>query len=268
VQKTALKNGLTAYQSLLQGVLMRVRPAPLVVTLKRFLGVRRATIETPYGTFSFDPISLFGEALHKHGEYEPGMRRNIERTLRQGSTFVDIGANEGYFTVIAARIVGSSGRVVAVEPQSRLVPIILENLDRNRLRNVTVLNIAIGGQESMQPLYLASDTNSGASGLNKSERWAMAAQRVRVRRLEDVLVEQKIDRVNFMKIDIEGGEYEAILASPAIFKEQLVDVLGMELHPNLLARRGKDAADLIKLLADCGYRMLEMEGHTVWTPDR
>jgi FkbM family methyltransferase len=264
----SVQNPLTAYQQILQRLLLRVRPALLAVAFKRALGVRRATIDTRYGTFTFDPVSLMGEALCNQGECEPGMRHNIEHALRPGSTFVDLGANEGYFTVIGARLVGPTGRVLAVEPQKRLLPIIAENLTRNGLHNVTVLDIAIGGCEGQQELYLTSDTNTGASGLSRSERLTLAAQRVRVRRLEDVLREQEIYRVDFMKIDIEGSEYEAILASPEVFRRQRVAVLGMELHPALLASRGKNAADLMKFLADCGYRMSVMEGHTVWTTDR
>jgi hypothetical protein len=82
------------------------------------------------------------------------------------------------------------------------------------------------------------------------------------------LYEQQIDRVDFMKIDIEGSEYEAILASTELFRRQRVDVLGMKLHPSLLASRGKNIFDITKPLPECGYRMSVSESHTVWTIDR
>ncbi|HEX6000928.1 MAG TPA: FkbM family methyltransferase [Hyphomicrobiaceae bacterium] len=223
------------------------------------------TMATPHGIFSFDPVSLLGVELCNHGEVEPGMRRNMERALRPGATFVDLGANEGYFTVIGARLVGPTGRVLAIEPQQRLLPILHDNIARNGLCNVTVRDVAIGMSESTQRLYLSADTNTGGSGLSRSGRLPLATQPVQVQRLQEVLSAQGIDRVDFMKIDIEGSEYEAVLASPEVFRQQRVDVLGMELHPTVLASCGKDAADIIKFLADCGYRMSEIEGHTVWT---
>jgi FkbM family methyltransferase len=267
MREASFHNPLSPYQRLVQRFLMRVRPAPLAVALKRGLGVHRVPAETPHGSFTFDPVSPLGQALCDHGEYEPGMRHNMERTLQQGSTFVDVGANEGYFSVIAGRLVGTSGRVLAIEPQARLLPVIADNLARNNLHNVTVLNVAIGSPKGDQKLYLTSDTNSGGSGLHRSERWAWGTQQVTVRRLEDVLDEQHINQVDFMKVDIEGSEYEAILSSLAVFTRHRVKVLGMELHPSLLAARGKDAADIVRALAESGYRMADMKGHTVWTID-
>ncbi len=256
---------LAVHERALQTVLMRTRPAPLAAALKRAFGIRRRPLETPHGTFWIDPVSSLGADVCSTGAYEPGMRRNIETRLETGGTFVDLGANEGYFTVVAGLRAGPSGRVLAIEPQTRLLPVITENVRLNGLRNVTLLHTAVGDRDGEDEIRLAADTNSGASGLHQSASGMLGRQKVEVRTLASILDREKLDRVDFMKVDIEGGEYEAILGSQEIFKSRRVVHLAMELHPGPLAARGKDAADIIGLLAACGYRMMDIEGHTFWT---
>src|SRR4051794_27016084 len=115
---------LTSMQRLLSMALLRVRPASLADLIKRAAGINRLLLETDHGRFFVDPCSNLGWQLCEHGTYEEGMRLTIEKYLPPGGVFLDLGANEGYFTVIAARRCGPSGHVVAIEPQLRLLPIL------------------------------------------------------------------------------------------------------------------------------------------------
>ena len=101
------------------------------------------TIETPHGIFWIDPLTQFGTILSRNGNYEPTMGLTIVDFLKPGATFVDVGANEGFFSVIGAKLCGPDGRVVAVEPQNRMIPVIQENLRLNGLNNVTIVNAAV-----------------------------------------------------------------------------------------------------------------------------
>ena len=105
------KNPLSIYVRCLQTILLKIRPAPLASMLKRILRVRRTVIETPLGQFWIDPVSNLGRALSQEGVYEPGMQQTLSRFLKTGGVFIDLGANEGYFAVLAAKAVGADGRV-------------------------------------------------------------------------------------------------------------------------------------------------------------
>lgn len=76
------------------------------------------------------------------GQYEPQETALVRSILRPGMSFVDIGANWGYFTLLAASLVGPDGIVLSLEPDPRLFPILQENLKRNHLDQVTALQVA------------------------------------------------------------------------------------------------------------------------------
>jgi len=261
---------LNARRGGLHGLLMRLRPAPLASLVKRALRIGRVVVETPQGKFWVDPVSILGLQLSFHEQYEPGMQKTLHAFLSRGATFIDLGANEGYFTVIAAKLCGACGRVVAIEPQERLLPVITENLRLNGTEWARVLNVAVTDAQGMVTIHLAADTNTGGSGLHRSTKYPLPTQQVAARTLTQILDEEQMLHVDLMKIDIEGFEYEALLGSVELFRQHRVRALALELHPTILADRGKDVADITKMLADCNYKLTQDFGNTVWIacPDR
>lgn len=255
---------LTAYQRFLQHVLMRIRPSFIAAWLKPLLGVKRLAAETGYGTFWVDPVSVFGIKLTNKGVYEDGMIKTLEKFLHPGSCFVDLGANEGYFTVIGARLCGDTGRVLAIEPQLRLLPVIEENMRLNNVANVTLVNVAIGDQPGTVEMQLTPSTNNGGSGFGRRSRYKLPTQQIAMQTLAQVLDGQAATEIDLMKVDIEGFEYEALLGSPHVFEQHRIKALALELHPTLLSERGKDAGDIEAMLKRCGYRCEEAFGNPVW----
>jgi hypothetical protein len=67
-----------------------------------------------------------------------------------------------------------------------------------------------------------------------------------------------------MKVDIEGFEYEALLGSPQVFAQHRIKAIALELHPTLLAGRGKRAEDITEMLQQCGYTLTATFGNAVW----
>ncbi len=262
-------NPLTPYQRWVQMLLIRIRPAPLASLLKRVLGNSRIVVSTQQGRFWIDPASSLGVPLSRDGCYEPGMQKTIEKFLSPGDTFMDLGANEGYFTVIGAKRCGPRGRVVAIEPQKRLLPVIAENLRINGVDWANVVNVAVTDSEGIATIHLASDINTGSSGLHRSTKYRLPTQQVAARTLAQVLDEEQLAYVDLMKVDIEGFEYEALLGSPDVFRKRRVKALALELHPTILANRKKDTSLINKMLEEYNYRMTDIFGNTVWiAPER
>jgi FkbM family methyltransferase len=255
---------LSFYHRVLQRTLMRIRPAPVAAMLKRLLGVQRIQVKTAQGVFKVDPVSLMGIALTHEESYEEGMTATLAAFLRDGSTFIDLGANEGYFSVIGGRLCGSAGKVLAIEPQSRLQQVIADNLALNGRTNVILLHAAISDHAGTATLHLTSTTNSGGSGFHRHTKYKLPTQEIVTMTLEDALDASGIATADLMKVDIEGHEYEALLGSPKVFEQHRIKAIALELHPTILAGRGKRAEDITHMLERCGYTLTEAFGNMVW----
>ena len=244
--------------------ILAVRPASLGALAKRLLGIRRTTIDTGHGRYWIDPASNLGYALLANGDYEPKMRAALRVYLKPGGVFVDLGANEGYFTVQAAALAGPAGRGFAVEPQTRLLPIIAENLRLNGCAGVTVVPEAVSDRIGRAALHLCPDVNSGGSGLARTTRYRVPTETVPTVTLADIFARFGIESADLTKIDIEGYEYEAGLGSPRIFEQGKVRALALELHPLQLAARGRSPDAIHAFLKSCGYRQSPDFGGAVW----
>lgn len=247
--------------------LLRIRPAFLAAWLKTLLRIRRFPHPTPHGTFWVDPASYQGLCVLDHGEYEPGMISVLRAQLQPGDTFVDLGANEGYFSVIASAIVGPAGRVLAIEPQGRLQPVLRENFRLNTCANVTLAQVAVSDHAGEATLHLTAGVNNSASGLHRATRYGLPTETVPTARLATVLDQHGVTHCRLLKMDVESWEYEAIFGSEDLFRSGRIRSLAVEIHPDILAARGLDPARISAFLASCGYQPKMINGHSFLTLD-
>jgi FkbM family methyltransferase len=167
---------------------------------------------------------------------------------------VDIGANEGYFSVLGGHLVGATGRIIAVEPQDRLLPILNETLRLNGLNNVSLYSVAISDADGMSDLHLSPDVNTDSTSLSFGTRYEVSRQPVQTTTLAKMLTDAEVGRVDLLKMDIEGFEYEAILGSRELFEKGRVRALALELHPQQMKHRDRNPTDLLEFLRAAGYQ--------------
>jgi FkbM family methyltransferase len=260
----SLSRSLAAPRSLLRTFLLRIRPAFVAAALKRMLKVERVVVDTKHGRFLVDPVSNLGASLASSGEYEPEMRRTLEKFLGPGRVFVDIGANEGYFSVIGRKLVGDAGKIVAVEPQSRLLPILQENFRLNAVTGVQLVHGAVSDTPGKASLHLSPDTNTGSSSLDQSTSYTLPTEQTEVMTLSELFSRQGVAGADLVKMDIEGFEYEAVLGSRELFTAGRIRAFALELHPPRIERRGLKVADITNFLTEAGYALEPGLGNTVW----
>ena len=234
-------------------LIMRIRPAVLAAFVKKLLCIRRIETATAEGVFWLDPASYVGLTLLEKGSYEPEMLGVVKHFLQPGDTFVDLGANEGYFSVVGAKRVGPAGLVLAIEPQQRLRAVLERNFALNGCTHIRLAPVAVSDRPGEAILHLTPGVNNSASSLIQPTRYRLAHQTVQCATLEEVFAQQGVRACALLKIDIEGWEYEAVLGSPRLFREGRVKALALELHPHLLARRGLDEKKITGVLTECGY---------------
>ena len=190
--------------------------------------------------------------LYVCGSFEPNEFAFLDRVLRPGMVFVDVGANDGYYTLFAARRVGSSGRVVAAEPSSRERAHLQRNLGRNGLDNVSVVPAAIGAAVGVADLHLAHGVHAGHNtlgGFAHDDVVRASLERVPVEPLDAVVARLGLARVDFVKIDVEGAEASVIAGAHAILTT-MRPVLLMEINDAALRAQQNSAELLLATLRD------------------
>jgi FkbM family methyltransferase len=178
-----------------------------------------------------DTSDLMGRALATGGIWEPYVVAELRRTLRPGDVCVDVGANLGYYTVLASRLVGPTGHVYALEPVAGTYA----SLRANVALNGTALQIAAGGAETVAPLYGRATDNTGIASLRATvTRWSgvdpRSASDVPVRTLDSVLSRSDLSRLRAIKIDVEGYEAEVLRGLEPVFERGLRPELIVEVH--------------------------------------
>jgi FkbM family methyltransferase len=240
---------------LLNELIFKTKSTPIAIAVKTIFPFGRQIIDSKHGKFWVDPLSHFGYFIIRDGEYEPKLSEVVERNIFSGNTVIDVGAHEGYFSILAARAVGPRGRVIALEPQSRARAVLVRNLELNSITNVTVLPYAVSDHRSKEKFYLAEGHNTGASGFANISRLPVKTEDVETATLSDVARKTSIQSADFIKMDIEGFEYSAILGSRDLFLSGFVKHLIVELHGNHIRKMGKDPADISRFLEQSGFAL-------------
>ncbi|GEM_PF-1427740 len=191
--------------------------------------------------------------LERRGHPEPGLAEQMLPLLTEGATFVDVGANVGLYTVAAARAVGPTGHVVALEPTPGVAEVLRQNVQLNGLLEagtVDVHELAVGAAPGAANLAV----HSSDSGHNTLFTDGRATGEVPVDVLPlDALVPVGT-RVDVVKVDVEGAELAVLEGMRRIAEENPAIVVFAELADEHLRRAGSSAAGLLDAAERLGWR--------------
>jgi FkbM family methyltransferase len=147
---------------------------------------------------------LAWKEISQFGWYEPGTTKVLLHALKAGDTFLDVGANNGYFSVLAAGRVGSSGRVLAFEPNPSSYSRLLTNRSLNpELRNITSFRVALSDHSGTARLDTTSEDDGSASIRKDSSKYVD----VPTRSADELIGDSRVDVV---KVDVEGHELQVL----------------------------------------------------------
>jgi FkbM family methyltransferase len=213
----------------------------------------------PFGAWWLVENDFAGAALLE-GQFEDPERIFVTRFLKPGMTVLDIGAHKGLYSLISSFKVGPSGQVLAFEPSLRERKRLKHHIWLNRCRNVSVFDFALGESEGSADLFVVQGTETGCNSLRHPDvLQPVRSVRVSVKMLDEVLREQKISTVDFIKLDVEGAELSVLKGAAQLLKGSYRPLILCEVQDLRTAPWGYPASRIIEYLCSCGYSWFTLD---------
>jgi FkbM family methyltransferase len=187
------------------------------------------------------------------GYWEGSVSKLLRRLLSPGDTFIDVGANVGWFTLLAAHLVGPAGRVVAFEPCPVTRKHLERNVDLNPYRHVLVERSALSDRPGAARLLRVLSGVDGSFSIIGGVPAQGDSFEVTTARFDDYHQDHKLGRVKLMKVDVEGAELLVLKGMQSVLKRHLCDFIVLEASEWQLRRAGASIADFLSLFRANGY---------------
>ena len=206
-------------------------------------------------------MRLYGDSELCHliycRHFEANEREFLNRFLRPGDVFVDVGANIGLFTLIAAERTGLQGKVLAFEPTAKTFGRLVENVRLNKFTNVECLKLALSDSRGNLPLNQCSEGYDAWNSLAKPvSKGSLQPELVEAVDWDQFAQERDlIGSVTMMKIDVEGWENRVLAGGKQFFSRSDAPVLQVEFTDEAAEAAGASCRALYDCLQSYGYKM-------------
>lgn len=201
-----------------------------------------------------EPIAF---ALLVDGVYEPDVEELLKSRLREGSVFVDVGANVGALAIPAAAACGRTGRVVAIEASPSVFAYLKANAGAADTGNISPINCAVSDSDAMMDFYDAPTDHFGMG--SGAPQFGMPAKQVQGQRLDTILAHAGVDRVDVLKVDVEGFEADVFSGASEFLGRGRIGLVAFEFCDWAEERAGFKCGKAQEMLMDLGY--------AIWTLD-
>lgn len=201
--------------------------------------------------------------LSVRGSYESFETEIFKKYVKSGDIVLDIGAHIGYYTLIAARIVGDAGRVISFEPEPENFSLLKKNVEANGYKNVSVSQKAVSNQTGGGSAFFIP--NRGAGVFLYQKHWLTdnpKEMKIETVKVDDYLQSQGIKAVNFIKMDVEGYEDKAVAGMESVLKSGKPLTMLCEFSADTMARNGADPLKHLLNLRDAGSEIYSLDEGT------
>ncbi len=195
-----------------------------------------------------------GRAAFYCGDLDPKVTWVCRQLIQKGDTVLEIGANIGVTTVAMASMVGANGRVHSFEPNPELQLMLKQVIEKNRFNNVTLHSMALGPAESQMQLNVPR-ANAGMGSLVRHGSGDDAIYTVPVRRLTDIVAQEKISSIRLIKIDVEGFEADVFNGAQEVLRDIKPEAILFELNQE---KGAFGEQPVVRILHEAGYEFLSI----------
>jgi FkbM family methyltransferase len=197
------------------------------------------------------------EKIFLTGRWEPAITHAVRSKLKNGSIFIDVGANIGYYSLLASSIVGSEGKVYAFEASPSIYERLCENINLNDCKNISVINKAICASNSQVTIYKAGLHNTGHSTI--IDQLASNENMIREGKVEGITLssamsDADLSRLSAVKIDVEGEERLVIEGcTELIHRKDINAAWFIELSPDFMPGKQADVDFVYSFFTNAGF---------------
>jgi tRNA (mo5U34)-methyltransferase len=221
---------------------------------RRFFPGMPIPLRLPFGAWWLAEKSALDHELI-YSEFERMETEFVKRLLRRDMAVVDAGAHHGLYTLLASKRVGWDGKVIAIEPSPRECERLEKHLRINRCSNTELVPCALGEDPGEADLYLVDGFQDWCNSLRPpAVDEPIRTVRVSVRRLDDVLAELSVSKVDFMKLDVEGAELSVLYGAMKLLQRKSRPAILAEVQDIRTQPWGYAAREIIQFLIRMDYR--------------
>jgi FkbM family methyltransferase len=195
-----------------------------------------------------------------NGTYEPETSAFMRSLIKEGMIVFDVGAHVGYYTLLAAERVGSTGHIYAFEPEPENFKLLVKNVESNGFRNVTCVNMAVSDGSGVTTFYVNREGSDLHSLVNHSSDRGGAEIQIRTVSLDEFASSVPLKTVDAVKMDIEGTEALALAGMSRLLSQSPSLSIVFEFAPALIRNCGRDPIDVLEDLLDRGIRVSAIDG--------
>lgn len=201
-----------------------------------------------------DIAKQMGNAIYWRGAHDWAPIFVLEKFLKAGDTFIDVGANQGEYSLWAARKVGDQGKVVAFEPMPQLFGQLKENilLNKSFQKSVTPVQLGLSDKKGEVILYASEDSNEGTNTIFNTDKFSIELGKIQLDTLDQQLKELNLNEVNFLKVDVEGAELQVLRGALDTLKKHRPTLL-LEINKDACIAGGYLPEDILELLKPFKY---------------
>lgn len=195
--------------------------------------------------------------------FEPDSLYFIRDWVKPGQTILDVGANIGYFSLFFAKLVAPRGRVIAFEPGDFAFNLLKENKELNQSSNLEIYQAGLGERDEIAEFYSGAPGMEVYNSLGNIVHPAADINKfdkidVRLFKGSTWFENNRVDRIDLMKLDVEGGEYTVLKGMLEMFRAQKISRLLIEMTYEMSRVFNYDPSDIIVMLKECGYDWFEL----------
>jgi len=199
----------------------------------------------PLRGFRWAPASGGKLGRHFFGTYEQEQTQLLRRSFSAESVFFDVGANHGYYSLLASRLSRGAARVLAFEPSPDCLKFLRQHIHANRLGQVEIIDAAVGAKRGTA--WFEDGSGSGTGHLA-----TQGTRQVNVVSIDDIVAERKLAPTH-IKIDVEGAEVQVLAGAAKTLRDHRPEIF--------LSTHGADIhAECCRVLRDIGYELAPIRG--------